>query len=140
MLEARSVYPRLNANARVHLHPGGSHVYLALPQGERRDAVDIEVAEWATPLVRQCDGTLSLRDLALAAIGSESVRNGEMNVEVVLAEFGSLIAGLVDHDFVELLQHPSPLRVVVSGNTARFSPMHASIELTDHCNCAFRPS
>ncbi|MBX9590103.1 MAG: radical SAM protein [Hyphomonadaceae bacterium] len=131
-------YPAFTDQGRLHLVPSGARAYLAIPRGERIEPQDADLDHWATRIAMQMDGSNTVRSLCETAIAAPDGDGTPKPADIAIAGLVELINGLVERSIVELREGHAPRPIRTSGAHDRYSPVHASIELTDYCNIMCR--
>lgn len=131
-------YPVFAAAARLHLVPSGAVAVPGVTSGKGAERKDSGLNRWATELARAMDGSRSVGELCRLALDLPDADGRPKPGETAIDDLVAVINALSASHVIELADAACPRPVPVSGRADRYSPAHASIELTDYCNIACR--
>lgn len=131
-------YPVFSEGWRLHLNPSGSRAFLAVPRGASCDSTDADLNGWATDMALKMNGERSVAEMCELAVLASQAANADYLPEDALLYLVQLINGLAKLSILRLEPGPLSRSVPTSGARDRYSPTHASIELTEYCNLSCR--
>lgn len=127
------LYPYFKKDSRLVVEPIGG--LLAIPsEGARfKNKPKLELNPLAVEIAKRCTGKQTCLDIVY--VMAHSIRADGFDVADAVAGF---LADLGRRGLVHFSDRPVERPITLVGSTEYFTPLHFSIELTDHCNLCCR--
>jgi len=123
------IYPYFEKDSRLVLEPIGGLLVLPSKDAKFKKKPKLELNPLAVEIVRQCTGQQTCIDIVYEM---EHCTCGDgFDVTDAVAEF---LADLGRRRLIHFSDIPMERAITIIGSTEYFTPLHFSIELTDHCN------